>query len=140
MARLQCLSEQPASLLGQMCIRNNQTTCTYDESCSLLINTGQEIIDSDNGLLATVAFKLGPKEKVCYALEGVVANAGSAVTWLKENLALNTEQGDTENSSIKHNYFDAGVFQANPNTTTDVVFVPAFNGLCSPFWKHDSRG
>lgn len=123
-----------------MCIRNNQTTCTYDESCSLLINTGQEIIDSDNGMLATVAFKLGPREKVYYALEGVVANAGSAVSWLKDNLALNTEMGENENSATKHNYFDAGVFQANPNTTTDVVFVPAFTGLCSPFWKHDSRG
>jgi glycerol kinase len=51
--------------------------CTFDEGCFLMFNTAQEVIDSDNGLISTVAYKLGPNEKVCYALEGAVANAGN---------------------------------------------------------------
>lgn len=138
-----------------MCIRNNQMTCTYDDSCSLLINTGQQIVDSDNGLLTTVALQLGPTAKPVYALEGIVANAGSAISWLRDNLAINTELlsnsglgdeqtfGGGEGGSGIGN--GGGVFDATATTQasssqTDVIFVPAFNGLYSPFWKHDSRG
>lgn len=135
-----------------MCIRNNQATCTYDDSCYLFINTGQEIIDSENGLLSTLAFQLGPKEKPFYALEGAVANAGTAITWLKENLSIDTELGQHDSSMVVQHYYGnestmfsslhsgSGVYEQNANVSTDVVFVPAFSGLYSPFWKHDSRG
>lgn len=140
-----------------MCIRNNQMTCTYDDSCSLLVNTGQQIIDSDNGLLSTVALQLGPNAKPVYALEGIVANAGSAISWLRDNLAMNTELlsnnsgvGDeptggggadgawSANGGVSA--FDATATTVASTAQTDVIFVPAFNGLYSPFWKHDSRG
>lgn len=153
-------------------------TCTYDDSCSLLVNTGQQIVDSENGLLSTVAMQLGPNAKPVYALEGIVANAGSAISWLRDNLAINTELlsnsgigedllGTTASSSMLLGG-DAGVssgyggigsgggcfingagasrYDYTTATTvesvaqTDVIFVPAFNGLYSPFWKHDSRG
>lgn len=134
-----------------MCLRNNQATCTYEDSCFLIINTGQEIIDSENGMLATLAFQLGPKEKPFYALEGAVANAGTAITWLKENLSVNTELNQYENSMVVQYGGDStamlssfnsssGKFEPSSNVKTDVVFVPAFSGLYSPFWKHDSRG
>lgn len=134
-----------------MCLRNNQATCTYEDSCFLIMNTGQEIIDSENGLLSTLAFQLGPKEKPFYAVEGAVANAGTAITWLKENLFLNTELSQYENSMVVQYGGDStamlssfnsssGIFEQSSNVKTDVVFVPAFSGLYSPFWKHDSRG
>lgn len=103
-------------------------------------------------MLATLAFQLGPKEKPFYALEGAVANAGTAITWLKENLSIDTELGQHESSMVVQHYYGgdstmlsslhsgSGVYEQNSNVSTDVVFVPAFSGLWSPFWKHDSRG
>lgn len=149
-----------------MCLHAYQATCTYDEGCSLLVNTGQEIVDSDHGLLTTLAFQLGPQQKPSYALEGVVAYAGSAVRWLKENLALNDEAAQNTattmvngngaaNSSTMHvqtflgesavlsSYSSGsnfGTLSAIDPVQTNVVFVPAFSGLYSPFWKHNASG
>lgn len=157
----QCLSEQAGTLLGQMCTKPQQVTCHYDDGCNLLINTGQEIIDSENGLLTTVAFQLGPKQKPFYALEGAVAYAGSAVNWLKENLSVKDEitsnnqtlvnggaalvQTYIGESSILSTYSSGsniGTLTAIDCSIpmTNVVFVPAFSGLYSPYWKHNASG
>lgn len=159
----QCLSEQAGFLLGQMCTKAQQMACYYDDSCNLLINTGQEIIDSQNGLLTTVAFQLGPKQKPFYALEGGVGYAGSAVNWLKENLSLKDETSSNiqtlgngggggslvqtyiGESSILSTYSSGSNFGTltaidSVNPSTNVVFVPAFNGLYSPYWKHNASG
>lgn len=135
-----------------------------------MINTGEEIIDSENGLLTTLAFQLGPQQKPSYALEGAIAYAGSAIRWLKENLALKDEtlapttttggtasnmNGGGSNTSTMHvqtflgesavlsSYSSGSNFGALPAIDaiqTNVVFVPAFSGLYSPFWKHNARG
>lgn len=155
-----CMSEQSGTLLGQMCIYTQQTTCYYDDGCNLLVNTGQEIIDSDNGLLTTVAFQLGAKQKPFYALEGAIAYAGSAVTWLKENLNLKDESTSNTQalmnggtllqtyigeSSILSTYSSGsniGTLTAFDSSIpiTNVVFIPALSGLYSPYWKHNSSG
>lgn len=152
-----------------MCLHAYQATCTYDEGCSLLVNTGQEIIDSEHGLLTTLAFQLGPKQKPTYALEGAIAYAGSAVRWLKENLSLNDEavqnpassmvnvNGIGANSGTMHmqtflgesavlssyssgsNFGTLSASIVDP-VQTSIVFVPAFSGLYSPFWKHNASG
>lgn len=155
------MSEQSGSLLGQLCIRPQQATCYYDDGCNLLVNTGEEIIDSDNGLLTSVAFQLGRKKKPFYALEGSVASAGSAVAWLKDNLALKDEVAPNPNqtvgngaslvqtyvgeSSVLSTYSSGsnlGTLTAidNVHPSTNVVFVPALNGLYSPYWKHNASG
>lgn len=147
-----------------MCLHAYQATCTYDEGCSLLVNTGQEIIDSEHGLLTTLAFQLGPKQKPSYALEGAIAYAGSAVRWLKEHLALNDEAASANatsmvnangmpntmhvqtflgESAVLSSYSSGsnfGTLSAIDTAPTNVVFVPAFSGLYSPFWKHNSSG
>lgn len=141
-----------------MCTKTSQAACTYDDGCFLLINTGQEIIDSENGLLATVAFQLGPKEKPVYALEGAFANAGYAITWLKDNLAVASENNQNllnPSTTVKRFCGDSSVLSScnsnssiynksaggtNQQQSTDIVFVPAFSGLYSPYWKHDARG
>lgn len=147
-----------------MCLHAYQGTCTYDEGCSLLVNTGQEIIDSEHGLLTTLAFQLGPKQKPSYALEGAIAYAGSAVRWLKENLALNDEavqnnastmvnvNGTTNTmhvqtflgeSAVLSSYSSGsnfGTLSAIDAVQTNVIFVPALSGLYSPFWKHNASG
>ncbi|KAJ6647195.1 Glycerol kinase 2 [Pseudolycoriella hygida] len=129
-----CLGDQPASLLGQMCIQTSQATCTYNDSCFLMLNTGQEIIDSENGLLTTVGFKLGPKAKTFYALEGAVSNAGYGVSWLKDNMLLNVDVVKKPTSTISQSYLgessvlstfnsSSTLFDStNSSNKTDVVF------------------
>lgn len=143
-----------------MCLRPHQATCYFDDGCNLLVNTGQEIIDSQNGLLTTVAFQLGRNKQPFYALEGSVAYAGSAVSWLKDNLSLKDEtasanQAATNGASLVQTYVgessvlstyssgsNLGTITAidNPNTSTNVVFVPALSGLYAPYWKHNASG
>lgn len=85
-----CIGDQQAALLGQMCLKTGNIVCTYDEGSSILVNTGQEIIDSENGLLSTVSFQLGSKAKPFYSLEGIIGNAGKAsIFFFKFILFLN---------------------------------------------------
>lgn len=141
-----------------MCLRATQATCTYDDGCYLLVNTGQEIIDSNNGLLTTVAFQLGQQQRPFYALEGAIAYAGSAVGWLKENMNLNTDlqaqntggnmNGLTQSflgesaalSSYSSNSNFGNTLSLDSTLNTNVVMVPAFSGLHSPYWKHTASG
>lgn len=122
-----------------------------------MVNTGQEIIESDNGLISVVAFQLGPTAKPYYALEGSVANSGAAVEWLRDTLMLNTDltsrdkktkqilggEGDAMTSSYSttssNTMLDLIDVHIN-NLNSDLVFVPAFSGLLAPYWDHEARG
>lgn len=157
------MCEQSGSLLAQSCLRTHQAICTYDDGCSLLVNTGQEIVDSEQGLLSIVGYQLGAGAKPVYGLEGAVAYAGSAVRWLKEKLSLEDDvvqsatspSGGNGNaatlqvqtfigeSAILSSYSSGSNFGALNHiepAQTDVVLVPAFSGLHSPFWKHNASG
>ncbi|XP_055904689.1 glycerol kinase [Eupeodes corollae] len=150
-----CMGDQPAALLGQLCTKVGQCVCSIDDSCFVLLNTGREIIDSNNGLLSSVAFKLGPNEHTIYALEGAVSNAGSTVTWLQDQLRINTEINQNGNvaevlsnflgeSSMISSSSSTMLNSLNENGTTakrsEIIFVPAFNGLYAPYWRYDARG
>ncbi|CAM9760772.1 unnamed protein product [Ectocarpus fasciculatus] len=121
------LGDQQAALFGQTCFREGQTKCTYGTGSFILMNTGERVVPSTNGLLSTVGFKLG--EQACvYALEGSIAYAGSTVQWLRDNLEM-----------IK----SASEIEALARTVEDnggVFFVPAFAGLLAPHWRGDARG
>lgn len=123
-----CLGDQSAALVGQLCFSIGQAKCTYGTGCFLLCNTGLEIVQSRNGLLTTVAYKLGPNRPVQYALEGSVAIAGAAIRWLRDNLGIITSSSEVEKlaRSVKG--------------THGVYFVPAFSGLYAPYWQPDARG
>lgn len=77
-----CITEQQGALLGQLCFRREQVALHFNADVHLLVNTGREIIHSDHNMLSTVAFQLGPKEPVFYALEGLLPGSGSSVDWL----------------------------------------------------------
>lgn len=64
----------------------------------MLLNTGEEIINSSNGLLSVVAYKLGPKVPAYYSLEGAISNAGATVSWLKQGLRISTEINSNDNA------------------------------------------
>ncbi|XP_063378111.1 glycerol kinase 3-like [Cydia fagiglandana] len=125
-----CLGDQQAALVGQGCMRFGQVKCTFGTGCFLLYNTGDSIVHSQNGLLSTVAYKLGPDAPPVYALEGSVAIAGDTLQWLQHGLGILEDVADSERQAAEVSDSDEG----------SCCFVPAFNGIYSPHWRKDARG
>jgi glycerol kinase len=121
------LGDQQAAMVGQVCLAAGEAKNTYGTGNFLLLNTGHELVRSDNGLLTTVCYQFG-KEKPVYALEGSIAVTGSAVQWLRDQLGIIT--GAAQSVSLAREVDDNG----------DVYFVPAFSGLFAPYWRSDARG
>jgi glycerol kinase len=121
------LGDQQAALVGQTCFNPGQGKNTYGTGCFLLMNTGEKPVQSQHGLLTTVAYQLGD-EPVHYALEGSVAITGALVQWLRDNLGIIKNSPDIE--KLAKEVEDNG----------GCYFVPAFSGLYAPYWKQDARG
>ncbi|XP_015516193.1 glycerol kinase [Neodiprion pinetum] len=122
-----CVGDQQGALIGQLCLKRGQAKATYGTGCFLLYNTGNVKVDSSQGLITTVAYKLGRSPAV-YALEGSVAVAGAALSWLRDNIQLMANV--TESQDLAERVRCSG----------DVYFVPAFSGLYAPYWQQDARG
>ena len=118
--------DQQAALFGQTCFLKGEAKSTYGTGCFLLMNTGEEPVSSEKGLLTTIGWGLGGK--VEYALEGSVFVAGAAVQWLRDELHLIDFSGDTE-----------GLAASVPDSG-GVYVVPAFVGLGAPYWNPYARG
>lgn len=121
------LGDQQAALFGQTCFSPGEAKNTYGTGCFMLMNTGTSPVPSKNGLLTTLAYKIGDQPAV-YALEGSIAITGALVQWLRDNLGLIEKSADVE---------------ALANTVQDnggIYFVPAFSGLYAPYWKDSARG
>lgn len=121
------LGDQQAATFGQACFKKGMAKNTYGTGCFMLINTGNEAVTSENGLLTTVCYKIGEQEAV-YALEGSIAVTGSLVQWLRDNLGIISTAPEIE--ALAETVEDNG----------GVYFVPAFSGLFAPYWKDDARG
>ncbi len=121
------LGDQQAALFGQACFTQGLGKSTYGTGCFLLVNTGEQLVYSDNGLLSTVAYQLGD-EKPVYALEGSVAVAGSLVQWARDNLKIVSDPQELD--KLASSVPDCG----------GVYIVPAFSGLFAPYWRSDARG
>lgn len=125
-----CLGDQQSALVGQQCLQRGQAKSTYGTGCFLLYNTGNIKVDSSHGLLTTVAYKFGPDKPAVYALEGSVAIAGAAISWLRDNLNILPKFSDAQQIAEEAMAVEKG----------DVYFVPAFSGLYAPYWQQDARG
>lgn len=121
------LGDQQAALFGQACFDEGGCKCTYGTGCFLLFNTGEKPVQSENGLITTVAYTRTGCKPV-FALEGSVAIAGSLVQWFRDNIGLIRESSEIEKLAAKAE--DSG----------DVYIVPAFAGLFAPYWRSDARG
>jgi glycerol kinase len=121
------LGDQHAAMVGQVCLAAGEAKNTYGTGNFLLLNTGQEICRSSNGLLTTVCYQLGD-QPATYALEGSIAVTGSAVQWLRDQLKIISSAAEVE--SLAGSVEDAG----------GAYFVPAFSGLFAPYWRSDARG
>ena len=121
------LGDQQAALFGQACFSPGEAKNTYGTGCFMLLNTGTEIVPSQNGLLTTVGYKLG-NDPAVYCLEGSIAFTGALVQWLRENLKLIDHSADIE--TLARSVEDNG----------GMYIVPAFSGLFAPYWRSDARG
>jgi glycerol kinase len=121
------LGDQQAATFGQAAFAPGEAKNTYGTGCFLLFNTGPEIVMSRNGLLTTVAYKLGDGAPA-YALEGSIAVTGSLVQWLRDNIGLISSAPEIE--AVAETVEDNG----------GVYIVPAFSGLFAPYWRTDARG
>lgn len=118
--------DQQAALFGQTCFAAGEAKNTYGTGCFLLMNTGEEAVFSDNGLVTTIAW--GLDGKVYYALEGSIFVAGAAVQWLRDEMRLIDSAADSE-------------YMANKVKDTNGCYVvPAFTGLGAPYWDQYARG
>jgi len=118
--------DQQAALFGQTCFEVGDAKCTYGTGAFLLMNTGTELVHSNNGLLTTIAWRLG--DETVYALEGSAFIAGAAVQWLRDGLGLIDSSDEIE------------ALAREVDSTGDVVFVPALAGLGAPHWDPHARG
>ncbi|GEN46769.1 glycerol kinase GlpK [Alkalibacillus haloalkaliphilus] len=118
--------DQQAALFGQACFEKGMAKNTYGTGCFMLMNTGDEAVASEHGLLTTLAW--GVDGKVHYALEGSIFVAGSAIQWLRDGLHLIETAAETEDLALQ------------VNTTDGVYVVPAFVGLGTPYWDSQARG
>ncbi|MGH2318594.1 glycerol kinase GlpK [Planococcus sp. SE5232] len=118
--------DQQAALFGQACFEKGMAKNTYGTGCFMLMNTGEEGVVSEHGLLTTLAW--GVDGKVEYALEGSIFVAGSAIQWLRDGLKILDQAPESE------------AYATSVESTDGVYMVPAFVGLGTPYWDTDARG
>ncbi|MFC5930807.1 glycerol kinase [Cryobacterium melibiosiphilum] len=121
------LGDQQAATFGQAAFDQGEAKNTYGTGNFLIFNTGTDIVESKNGLLTTVGYKLGD-EPTHYALEGSIAVTGSLVQWMRDQLGMITSASEIE--TLAKTVDDNG----------GAYFVPAFSGLYAPYWRSDARG
>jgi len=118
--------DQQAALFGQACFEKGMAKNTYGTGCFMLMNTGEQGVKSEHGLLTTIAWGIGGK--VEYALEGSIFVAGSAIQWLRDGLRMLKDAKDSE------------AYAEKVDSADGVYVVPAFVGLGTPYWDSEVRG
>ncbi len=120
------LGDQQAALFGQCCFEKGMAKSTYGTGCFMLANSGTELKKTSDKILTTIAYKIN--NETTYAYEGSVFNAGSVMTWLKNDLKLFDSTNQIENLASKL------------KSPAGVCFVPALTGLGAPYWDGATRG
>ncbi|MBT9776362.1 glycerol kinase GlpK [Clostridium sp. MCC353] len=118
--------DQQAALFGQCCFHPGDVKNTYGTGCFMLMNTGTKAVNSEHGLLTTIAASCG--DEVEYALEGSVFVAGAAIQWLRDELRMLRSAPQSEE------------YCTAVEDTGGVYVVPAFAGLGAPYWNQYARG
>ena len=118
--------DQQAALFGQACYEKGMVKTTYGTGGFLLMQTGAEAVESENGLLTTVAWRMGGKTE--YALEGSVFVAGASIQWLRDEMKLISSAAESEEVAL------------SVPDTAGVYVVPAFTGMGAPYWDMYGRG
>jgi glycerol kinase len=120
------IGDQQAALVGQNCFNYGDMKSTYGTGCFLMVNTKENIITLDEGLLTTVGYQLN--NDISYAIEGSIYSCGNIIQWLRDKMKFFTNAKDSES------------FLNRDGNSKNVHFLPAFNGLGAPYWNSDIRG
>jgi glycerol kinase len=120
------IGDQQAALVGQNCFNYGDMKSTYGTGCFLMVNTKENIITLDEGLLTTVGYQLN--NEISYAVEGSIYSCGNIIQWLRDKMKFFTNAKDSES------------FLNSDGNSKNVHFLPAFNGLGAPYWNSDIRG
>lgn len=118
--------DQQAALFGQLCCKEGMAKNTYGTGCFLLMNTGNQPVESKNGLLTTMAACYNGKPE--YALEGSIFVGGAVIQWLRDELKIISNSAESEK------------YATDVEDTNGVYLVPAFVGLGAPYWDQYARG
>ena len=118
--------DQQAALIGQCCFSPGDIKSTYGTGCFMIVNTGEDILYSQNKLLTTIGYKINGK--TTYALEGSIFVAGSAIQWLRDGLHFFEDSSETE------------ILAKQASEDSRVLVVPALTGLGAPYWDAEARG
>ncbi|KRN79024.1 glycerol kinase [Fructilactobacillus lindneri DSM 20690 = JCM 11027] len=118
--------DQQSSLFGQLALKPGMTKNTYGTGAFIMMNLGNSVKLSKQGLLTTIAY--GLNGEITYAYEGSIFAAGAAVEWLKNGI------------KIIDDVSESGKLAQETKTSEIVYVVPAFSGLGAPYWDQNIRG
>ncbi len=118
--------DQQAATVGQACFAPGMMKSTYGTGCFALLNTGTQMVPSQNRMLTTIAYRLGGQ--TTYALEGSIFVAGAVVQWLRDGLKIIKSAGESQ------------TLAEAADEAQGVIVVPAFTGLGAPYWRPECRG
>ena len=118
--------DQQCALFGQCCFNKGEMKNTYGTGCFLLMNTGTDLVRSNNGLVTTIA--ASANGKIQYALEGSIFIGGAVIQWLRDELKIINFARESE------------VLASEVSDTEGAYVVPAFTGLGAPYWSQHARG
>lgn len=118
--------DQQAALFGQTCFQKGEAKNTYGTGGFMLVNTGDQPVESRNGLITTIAW--GAEDTVQYALEGSVFISGATIQWLRDELKILDNAAESEKMARQ------------VSDTAGAYVVPAFTGLGAPYWDSYARG
>ncbi len=119
------MGDSHAALFGQDCRENGKAKATYGTGSSIMMNIGETAVLSKNGLVTSLAW--GIDGKVSYVLEGNLNYTGAVITWLKDDVKLIGDAGETEGLAMAANKNDS------------LYLVPAFSGLGAPYWNSHAK-
>ena len=119
------IGDQQAALVVQGCFESGSMKSTYGTGCFLMVNTKNEIIKTNEGLLTTVGYQIN--DEVAYALEGSIYSCGTTIQWLRDKMKFFESAKQSE------------AFLNPEGSSNNVHFLPAFNGLAAPYWNSDVR-
>ena len=120
------IGDQQSALVGQRCFESGQMKSTFGTGCFLMVNTRNKILDVEEGLLSTVAYKI--RGETAYAIEGSIYSCGNIVKWMRDKMHFFNKASESEK-------------MINLNSkSSKTLFLPAFNGLGAPYWDSNVRG
>jgi len=118
--------DQQAALIGQACFTPGMAKSTYGTGCFMIMNTGDQALQSKNRLLTTIGYRVNGKTS--YALEGSIFMAGATIQWIRDGLQLISNAKETQSLAEE------------TGADNSVYMVPAFTGLGAPYWDPEARG